>query len=109
MGLNRFSIPLIRKAYPSLNASKLVSVQPMTAPASLRYKYARGNMLPAAPDIVGAVTLWIIEQFPDLKLKQETSYSKDAPDHKEIVPHEFTPILNVQRECGWQCCLCGTA
>lgn len=44
VSLGKFSIPLIRRAYPSLIASKLVSVQPMTQPASLifhlRHKYS---------------------------------------------------------------------
>ncbi len=100
MGLNRYTIPLIKKSYPSLIASKLVGVQPMMAPASLlfylRYKYASGRMVPAAPDIIGAVTLWIIEQFPDLKLEQVITYSSDAPgdNHQELVPHEFKVCPN---------------
>lgn len=43
----KFSLPLIRKAYPVLIASKLVGVQPMQQPASLlfylRYLYARNK------------------------------------------------------------------
>lgn len=42
---NKFTLPLIKRAYPTLLASKLVNVQPMQTPASLifyvRYKYAK--------------------------------------------------------------------
>ena len=37
VSFDRISIPLIRRIYPQLIASKIVSVQPMTAPSSLSY------------------------------------------------------------------------
>ncbi len=44
---SKFSMPLIRKSYPQLIASKLVGVQPMQQPASLlyylRYQYAKNK------------------------------------------------------------------
>lgn len=42
---SRFSLPLVKKAYPQLLAQNLVSVQPMTQPAGLvyylRYRYSK--------------------------------------------------------------------
>lgn len=44
---SKFSMPLIRKSYPQLIASKICSVQPMQQPASLlyylRYQYAKNK------------------------------------------------------------------
>lgn len=76
MGLDRFTLPLIKRTYPSLIASKLVGVQPMTQPASLifylRYKYAKGKgLVPAPEDIRGAIILWMTETFPTLKIHHD--------------------------------------
>jgi len=45
---SKFTLPLIRKAYPKLVADKLVDVQPMTQPASLifyiRHRYSKRSL-----------------------------------------------------------------
>lgn len=76
MGLDRFTLPLVRKVAPALIADKLVGVQPMSQPASLifylRYKYAKTKgLVPAPEDIRGAIILWISETFPTLKIHHD--------------------------------------
>lgn len=46
-GFKNISIPLVRRIYPQLLASKIVEVQPMTEPTGLiyylRYKYSQNQ------------------------------------------------------------------
>ena len=52
-GFSRFSIPLIKRAYPPLPIAQiLTSVQPM-----------KSENAPAPADIIGAICLWIEEEF----------------------------------------------
>jgi hypothetical protein len=56
----RIAIPLVRRIYPSLIASQIVSVQPLTAPTGLvhyiRYRYSKNSK-----------NTYIISDTPDCK------------------------------------------
>lgn len=74
-GLSKFTIPLVAKIYPQLIASKLVAVQPMTAPASLIHYLRRQyrNMVKAPPEVFGAILLWFRDMFQHLKIEEQES------------------------------------
>ncbi len=98
MGLDRFTLPLIRKSYPKLIASTLVGVQPLTAPAGLvfylRYRYAQGKgLVPAPDDIRGAIILWISETFPVLKVHHDEKL--DPVQQYRIEGHRRVAVFDV--------------
>lgn len=69
--LNKLKIPIVKRAYPSLIASKLVGVQPMTRPTGLlhyiRFRYC--NDKPASSDIQEAIRGWFVSEFPEFEIK----------------------------------------